>query len=215
MNADLSLYLITDAASAESAGRSVLETVTLAVAGGVTAVQVREKDADARDMLALVEAISRSVPDHVAVIVNDRVDVYLAARRRSAAVAGIHVGQRDLPVADVRALIGAEALLGLTAATDPELRGAASSAARVDYVGIGVVRATSTKPDAPEALGVAGVLQRAAACPIPAVAIGGIVADDAPALRTGQLAGIAVASAIGAAADPAAAARDFLVGVHA
>lgn len=215
MTVDLSLYLVTDARAAAAAGRDVLETVRLAVAGGVTAVQVRAKDADARDVLELVTAIGHSVPDRVAVIVNDRVDVFLAARAQYPAVAGVHVGQRDLPVERVRELVGPDAIIGLTAATERELRDAASSPARVDYVGIGVVRATATKPDAPAPLGIAEIVRRAAGCALPAVAIGGIVAEDVRLLREGGLAGIAVASAIGAAPDPTQEARRFVVGAQA
>lgn len=215
MSVDLSLYLVTDARAAATAGRDVLETVRLAVAGGVTAVQVRSKDADARDFLALVTAIAHSVPDRVAVIVNDRVDVFLAARAQCSAVVGVHVGQRDLPVDRVRELVGPDAVIGLTAATELELQDAASSPARVDYVGIGVVRATATKPDAPAPLGIAEIIRRAARCALPAVAIGGIVAEDARPLREGGLAGIAVASAIGGAPDPTRAARRFVVGAQA
>ncbi len=211
MNADLSLYLVTDAGAAMSAGRTVLETVRLAVAGGVTAVQVRDKHADARALLELVVAVGRSVPPEVAVIVNDRVDVYLAARREWPAIAGVHVGQGDLPVEHVRALVGPDAVVGITASSEDELRVAASSPARVDYVGIGVVRATATKPDAPTPLGVDGIVQRAAGCPIPAVAIGGITVADVAALRAGGVAGIAVASAIAGSADPTEAAARLLM----
>lgn len=205
MIADLSLYLITDAAAAERAGRTVLETVGLAVAGGVTAVQVRDKRGDARAMLELAVAIGDLVPAGVSVLVNDRVDVFLAARRLSPAVVGVHIGQRDLPVEHVRALAGPDAVLGLSASTEAELGLAAASAA-VDYVGIGAVRATATKPDAPLPLGIDGVVRLSGLTPLPAVAIGGIGIGDAAPLRAGGLAGIAVAAAIGAAADPSAAA---------
>ncbi|MDQ1128350.1 thiamine phosphate synthase [Microbacterium sp. SORGH_AS_0888] len=210
MTIDLSLYLITDERAAASAGRGVLDTVRLAVAGGVTAVQVRAKDASARDLLALVHAVASAVPERVAVIVNDRVDVFLAARANRAAVAGVHVGQRDIPVDHVRRLVGPDAVVGLTAATPEELQDAAASPARVDYVGIGTVRETTTKLDAPAPLGIEGVIRRAATCPLPAVAIGGIVASDVAVLRAGGLAGVAVASAVGAAPDPTAAARLFV-----
>nr|WP_235735906.1 thiamine phosphate synthase [Nocardioides alcanivorans] len=98
----LSLYLVTDAAQAAAAGRGLVETVIAAVNGGMTTVQVREKDAGARDVLHLVEALSTQLPAQVPLLVNDRVDLYLAARARGLRVSGIHVGQRDLPVDEVR-----------------------------------------------------------------------------------------------------------------
>ncbi|NYF10558.1 thiamine-phosphate pyrophosphorylase [Leifsonia sp. AK011] len=206
---NLSLYLVTDTDAAARAGRTVLETVALAVDGGVTAVQVRDKRADARSLLALVTAVGRTVPPGVSVIVNDRVDVYLAAKRESSQVAGVHLGQSDLPAERVREIVGPHAVIGVTASSDEQIRAAAVSRGRVDYVGLGVVRETSTKTDAPPALGVDGIVRRASRCPLPAVAIGGIVLDDVAALRAGGLAGVAVASAIGGARDPEAAARDF------
>ncbi|WP_454158541.1 thiamine phosphate synthase [Microbacterium lacticum] len=209
MRTDLSLYLVTDPGAAASAGRTVLDTVALAVASGVTAVQVRYKHADARSLLALAVAIGHSVPRGVSVIVNDRVDVFLAARRECPTLAGVHVGQGDLPPEHVRALVGSDAVIGVTASTHDHLQSAAASPARVDYVGIGVVRATATKPDATAPLGVDGILRLAASCPLPAVAIGGITTADVPALRRGGLAGIAVASAIGGATDPGDSARRF------
>lgn len=209
MRADLSLCLVTDAAASAKAGRTVVETVRRAVDGGVTAVQVRDKNSDTRALLELVREVARAVPRDVAVLVNDRVDVFLAARRDLPGLAGVHVGQSDLPVEHVRALVGDEAIVGLSASTLPQLREAAASSAAIDYVGIGAVHPTATKADAPPALGIDGVAQRAAAIPLPAVAIGGIVPGDAAALRAVGLAGIAVASAIGGAEDPAEAARLF------
>ena len=204
---DLSLYLVTDARQASERGRDVVETVVEAVAGGVSAVQVREKDAAARHVLHLVVALAERLPSRVALFVNDRTDVFLAARSLGAAVAGVQVGQDDLPVADVRRLVGPEARIGLSVATRAQLSAAASSPARVDYVGIGTVRPTRSKPDAPPALGVEGVVRLAASSALPAVAIGGVTADDLPQLRVGGLAGAAVASSVCAAPDPRAAAR--------
>lgn len=206
---DLSVYLVTDADAAGRAGRDLVATVHAAAAGGITAVQVRDKRASARELLELTLALARVVPPHVALLVNDRVDVFCAARRRVPSLAGVHVGQSDLPLVDVRALVGADAVVGVTASTDAHLMAAAASAARVDYVGIGTVRATATKPDAPAPLGIDGVVRQAASVGVPAVAIGGIRLDDVAPLRAGGLAGVAVASAICAAADPAATAQAF------
>lgn len=212
MTLDLSVYLVTDSAQALRHGRTILDVVTAAVAGGVTAVQVRAKHAPARETLELLDALAERVPTAVGLLVNDRVDVLLAARARGVRVAGVHVGQSDLPVEDVRAMVGPEPVIGLTTSTASEVAAAASSPARVDYVGIGTVRETASKPDAPRPLGTAGVVELARGCPLPAVAIGGIEPDDLPALRTGGLAGAAVVSWVCAAPDPEAAAQQLARG---
>ncbi|WP_433340098.1 thiamine phosphate synthase [Streptomyces sp. CA-253872] len=209
MRPDLSVYLVTDTAQCAARGRTVAETVAAAVAGGVTAVQVREKDAGGRAFLEQVRAVAGVLPAHVTLLVNDRVDVYLAARAAGARVHGVHVGQSDLPVAAVRDLIGPDALLGLSAATPEEL--AAASAAPVDHVGVGALHATTTKADAPPALGVEGFARLLTPPGLPpAVAIGGVVPGDLPALRRAGAAGAAVVSGICAAADPEAAARAYV-----
>ena len=202
---DLSVYLVTDADQCRSRGRSVLRTAEEAVAGGVTCVQLRAKRADGGAFLDEVLAVAWAIGGRVPVIVNDRIDVFLAARRLSAAVAGVHVGQADLPAVLVRRLIGDDAFLGLSAATPDELRLADEQGA-CDHVGIGTIRDTPTKPDAPAGLGLDGAARLAALTDLPAVAIGGVTVADAPALRAGGLNGIAVVSAICAAEDPRAAA---------
>ncbi|MGJ9422570.1 bifunctional hydroxymethylpyrimidine kinase/phosphomethylpyrimidine kinase [Aeromicrobium sp. CF3.5] len=206
---DLSIYLVTDAAQVERGGRDLVDVVVEAVAGGVTAVQVREKHADVHDVVRLVEALSRRLPAHVALFVNDRVDVFLAARARGARVTGVHVGQQDLPVEEVRALVGPDAVIGLTANTPEDLAAAETSPAGVGYVGIGIVRQTGSKFDAPPTLGVKGVAALARSCALPAVAIGGIVPDDLRALRSGGLAGAAVVSWVCASPDPRTAAAEL------
>jgi thiamine-phosphate diphosphorylase len=175
------------------------------VAGGATAVQVREKQADAGVFLDTVLKVAAVLPESVALFVNDRVDVFLAARHAGARVTGVHVGQQDLPVAAVRELVGPEALIGLTANTPAELFAAGREVARVDYVGIGSVHATASKADAAPALGVAGFATLAGSTFLPAVAIGGITAADISGLRAAGAAGVAVISAICGAADPRAA----------
>lgn len=206
MSADLSLYLVTDAAIAAGAGHDLVEVVRRSTVNGVTAVQVREKEAPARRFLETVVRIAEVIPAGVALLINDRVDVFLAARDAGAPVSGVHVGQSDLPARAVRALIGPDAVLGLSAAT-PEQLAAASASGVVDYVGIGALRATATKRDAPPPLGQDGFARLAAQTHLPAVAIGGIGERDLPGLRRAGAAGVAVVSAICAAADPGAAAR--------
>jgi len=210
MSADLSLYLVTDSAQCRARGRTVADTVARAVAGGVTAVQIREKAATPEEFLAVVTSVARVLPPDIALIVNDRVDVYLAARARGVHVSGVHVGQSDQPVGEVRAAIGPDALIGLSAATDDQLRAAAADPAGVDHIGIGPLHATTTKPDASGELGIDEFGRLAALVDLPAVAIGGITADDLPLLRACGAAGAAVVSAICASDDPESAARRLL-----
>ncbi len=209
MTVDLSIYLVTDSVQAQRCGRSMVQTVQEAIAGGVTTVQVREKHAEAHDVLRLVEALADRIPAHVSLLINDRIDVFQVARARGLRVDGVHVGQRDLPVEEVRALIGPHAVIGLTAGTAAELAAAQASPARVDYVGIGAVRETNSKSDAPAAIGVAAVARLADGCSLPAVAIGGIVPPDLAPLRSAGLAGAAVMSWVCASRDPRRAATEL------
>ncbi|MFI8184224.1 thiamine phosphate synthase [Actinacidiphila glaucinigra] len=206
---DLSVYLVTDAVQCKARGRSVAETVAQAVAGGVTAVQIREKHTDGGDFLRTVTEVAAVLPEHVALIVNDRVDVFLAARAAGIRVSGVHVGQSDLPPTAVRELIGPHAVLGLSAATPEELRVAAQDPAGVHHVGIGALHATRTKADAPPSLGHDGFARLARLSELPAVAIGGVNPADLPRLREAGAAGAAVVSGICAAEDPSVAARAY------
>ncbi|GAA2346434.1 thiamine phosphate synthase [Dactylosporangium salmoneum] len=204
MSLDLSLYLVTDSRLAARCGHDLADLVLAAAESGVTAVQVREKDAPSRAFLDAVLRLAEVLPEHVTLIVNDRIDVFLAARSTGARVSGVHVGQLDLPVVAVRGMIGADAILGLSASTEEQLRSAESSPAHVDYVGIGALHSTPTKPDAPPPLGHGGFARLAAATSLPAVAIGGVKHADLPQLRAAGAAGAAIVSAICAAADPGA-----------
>ena len=205
---DPGVLLVTDAAACGE--RGVVETVRAAVESGVTAVQVREKYADAADALAIVLEVAAVCEGRAAVLVNDRVDVFLAARESGATVAGVHVGQRDLPASVVRALVGPEAVIGLSADTEQHLAAVRDlPPGTVTYLGVGVLRSTVTKPDHPSPLGIEGFAGFCAASPLPCVAIGGVRADDvAPVLGAGG-AGVAVASAICAAPDARLAALEF------
>lgn len=204
---DLSVYLVTDSGQARRRGRDVVDVVAAAVRGGVTAVQVREKHAPTRDVVELLGRVAEVVPPGVALVVNDRVDAFLAARRAGVAVDGVHLGQADLPVTALRRLVGGSALVGVSARTRAEL--AAADAVGADYVGIGPVRTTTTKRDAPGGMGVAAFAELAGASRSPAVGIGGLTAGDVPALRRAGAAGVAVVSAICLADDPCRAAAEL------
>jgi thiamine-phosphate pyrophosphorylase len=203
---DLTLYLVTD--TVLSRPRPVADVVRAAVAGGVTAVQVRDKLASRRDLLALTRAVRAALVDRpdVPVLVNDAVDVALLA-----GADGVHVGQDDLPAAEVRTLLGPDRLLGLTVESAADLDAAVRlPGGTVDVVGIGPVWATPTKPDAGPGLGpdrVRELTARAHAGGLRAVAIGGIDASRAATVAATGVDGICVVSDICTAADPAAAAR--------
>ncbi|SNS59216.1 thiamine-phosphate diphosphorylase [Geodermatophilus pulveris] len=203
---DPSLYLVTDTALCRP--RPVADVVRAAVAGGVTTVQVRDKTASRRELLALTRAVQAALADRpdVALWVNDAVDVALLA-----GADGVHLGQDDLPPAEVRALLGPGRLLGFSVSSAAELDVArALPAGTVDLVGIGPVWSTPTKPDAGAALGPDGVgalADTACAGGFTTVAIGGIDADRAGEVAATGVDGVCVVSAICAAADPEEAAR--------
>ena len=209
MIADLSLYLVTDADLCGE--RGVVETVRQAVDGGVRIVQLRDKHAtDAETTDQLVE-LSRVIDGRALLVVNDRLDAAIAARAAGARVDGVHLGQGDTSVLRARAELGPDALIGLTANTAEHLEAArALPDGTVDYLGVGVIRPTSTKRDHPPALGIEGFRAFAESSPFPCVAIGGVGLHDVEALRRAGAAGVAVVSALCAADDPAASARSFL-----
>lgn len=204
MSIDLSLYLITDSAQAGGAQR-VPRVVAEAIAGGVTAVQVRDKridDAGFARLLLAVDEVAR--PAGVPVFVNDR--VHIAAEHGF----HVHVGQDDLPVSEARALLGPDLLVGLSVGSDAELD--AALADKPDVIGIGPVFPTSTKLDAGPALGPDGLgrlARRAAEHGIPAVGIGGITPHNIDDVRRTAVVGACVVSAIMAAPDPRAAAKEL------
>ncbi|MGY2065889.1 thiamine phosphate synthase [Blastococcus sp. SYSU DS0619] len=202
---DPTLYLVTD--TRLCLPRPVADVVRAAVAGGVTAVQVRDKHAARRELLALTRAVRDTLADRpdVPVIVNDAVDVALLA-----GADGVHVGQDDLPAAEVRLLIGRDRLLGLSVESAADLTAALRlPPGTVDLVGLSPVWATPTKPEAGPGLGLDSVRElatRARAGGLRTVAIGGIDAGRAAAVVATGVDGICVVSDICAAADPQAAA---------
>lgn len=196
------LCLVTDRALAR--GRPLVEVVMRAVMGGVTMVQLREKTATTRAFVEEARALKALLSDHgVPLIVNDRVDVALAI-----GADGVHVGQTDMPVAAVRALVGADALIGLSI-TDAE-QVARPDAADADYLGIGPLHPQRTKPDASTPLGLGGFAKLRRMSPKPVLAIGGVKAEDVAMLVEEGATGVAVVSAIMGAEDPEAAARAFI-----
>ncbi|QEO14907.1 bifunctional hydroxymethylpyrimidine kinase/phosphomethylpyrimidine kinase [Agromyces intestinalis] len=206
---DLSTYLVTDAALCGE--RGVTDVVAEAVAGGVRVVQLRDKQATTEELLDQVAELARVIGGRAALVVNDRLDVVVAARERGIRVDGVHLGQGDAAVLAARRALGPDAIVGLTANTPAHLEAVARlPRGTVDYLGVGVIRPTTTKPDHPPALGIDGFAAIAAATELPCVAIGGVGVADVTALRRAGAAGVAVVSAICAARDPRAAAAEFV-----
>ncbi|WP_336633727.1 MULTISPECIES: bifunctional hydroxymethylpyrimidine kinase/phosphomethylpyrimidine kinase [unclassified Microbacterium] len=206
---DLALYLVTDPALCGE--RGVAAVVDAAVSGGVRIVQLRDKDADDASIVEQLCALSEVIAGRALLVVDDRLDAVVEARRRGARVDGIHLGQSDASPLTARSLLGPDAIVGLTANTPAHLDAVrALPSGTVDYLGVGVIHPTSTKPDHPAPLGVAGFAAFAADSPLPCVAIGGIERADVAALRAGGAAGVAVVSALCAAPDPRVAARKLL-----
>jgi thiamine-phosphate pyrophosphorylase len=202
---NLSLMLVTDAAL--SAPRGLLATVLEAVAGGVTVVQLRDKQASDEELLATAVALKAALAGTgVALIVNDRPGI-----ARAAGLAGVHIGQDDGDPRAARALLGPDALIGLSVTRADEI--ATVDAAVVDYVGLGPVFATGSKLDAAPPLGLDGTRAIGARLPVPFVAIGGVDVTNAAAVMATGAAGIAVVSAIGAADDPRTAAQALSVAI--
>ncbi|MDG4793993.1 thiamine phosphate synthase [Micromonospora sp. WMMD1082] len=197
------LHLITDTRP----GRDPLAVLraALLVAAPELVVQVRVEDtATDRQAYDLTRRVlDLCAPYGVTCLVNDRLDVALAA-----GAAGGHVGADDLPVAAARRVLGPAAVLGATA-REP---GAAveAVAAGASYLGVGPCHATTTKDGLPPAIGVPGIRAVAEAVGVPVIAIGGVTAADVPALRAAGAYGVAVVGALSGAADPARAATELI-----
>jgi thiamine-phosphate pyrophosphorylase len=194
------LHVITDTRG----GRDALGTVSAAVRAGAQVIQVRVKECTDRVLYDFVcRVVDLCAPHAATCIVNDRVDIALAA-----GAAGTHVGADDLPIEAVRRVAGPRHLIGGTARD--ARRAAELVAAGADYLGVGPAYATSTKAGLPAPLGPAGVASVARAVRVPVVAIGGVRADRIPELLAAGARGVAVVSAISAADDAAAATRSLL-----
>jgi thiamine-phosphate pyrophosphorylase len=184
-------------------GRPLIEVARAAVAGGVEMVQLREKDLAGRPLLALarelVEAV-RSAGPRRRVIVNDRLDVALAAK-----AAGVHLPSDGLPIEGARRCSGGRFLIGRSVHSLAEARQAAKEGA--DYLFFGPVFATPSKTAYGPPQGTDALRKVVGTVEIPVWAIGGINPGTAGELRGIGIAGVAVISAIAAAPDPAEAAR--------
>lgn len=198
---DLQLCLVTDPLLCREFG--VVETVMEAVEGGVTSVQLRDKEASDEALIQLARDLLRVLkPMGIPLLINDRVEV-----ARAVAVQGIHVGREDMPVEEVRQWVGPEMWIGFSVESpeavlkvDPAL---------VNYAGVGPVFSTGTKPDHLPPVGVEGLRRLVASLPVPSIAIGGIGSQHGAELMKTGVEGVAVVSAICGQPNPREATRQL------
>ena len=199
---DLSLYLVLDPERCGSAAQMV-ETARLAAQNGASVVQLRAPGWKKRQWLeTAIELKEILAPLGVPLIINDQVDIALAVDAD-----GVHVGQDDLPPAVVRRLIGPQKWLGLSVSNADQL--AAVPPGLVDYLGIGPLYPTATKPDAAPATGLPAFAELVAAARLPVVVIGGIQLENCLLPLQAGAQGVAVVSAVCGQDDPAQCTRDL------
>ena len=204
MTIDLRLNAIVDPERA--GGRDLAELARLTALGGATLIQLRDKISDTRAMVETARAIKEALkPFEVPLVVNDRIDVALAA-----GADGVHVGQDDMAVEDARKILGRGAIIGLSVKTIDEAN--AAPVELIDYVGSGGVYVTTSKQQKSAPIGTAGLARviaalHARAPKLPVCGIAGIDAGNAAPVIAAGADGVAVISALSLAPDPAAAAR--------
>lgn len=192
------LCFVTDA----DAPRGIAEQALAAAQGGAGWVQLRHKTLSDRDFAALAQHLMAALPAGTQLVINDRVEIAAAL---SAPV--LHVGQGDGDPALIRARIGPDMILGLSVENAGQL---AAIPDGVDYLGVGPLRATASKPDHAPPIGLDGLATICAQTALPCLAIGGVGSGDLAAVKAAGGAGIAVVSAISRAVDMEAAARALL-----
>ncbi|MFC5523108.1 thiamine phosphate synthase [Polaromonas jejuensis] len=194
----LRLYLVTDRSLMR--GRPLAEVVAAAVQGGVSCVQLREKNLGTREFLAQALMLKKLLAPHrVPLVINDRIDIALACGAE-----GVHLGQGDLPVDAARKLLPPEVFIGWSVESMDDV--AQSAALPLDYLGVSPVFATPTKLDTKTVWGLEGLAVVRTATRLPLVAIGGIHAGNAREVLRSGADSLAVVSALCAAGDPHAAA---------
>ena len=200
-NMDTTLYFITDSTGFEK--EEFLRRVEAALRGGVTLVQLREKERTTREYLELAREVHALTQKYdVPLIIDDRLDVALAAETE-----GVHLGQSDLPVGIARKILGNDRIIGATAKTVEQATEACEQGA--DYLGVGAIYPTTTKGKT--ILTSTDMLREICeAVPIPVNAIGGLNKDRLEVLAGIPIAGVCVVSAIMKAADPKIAAEELM-----
>jgi thiamine-phosphate pyrophosphorylase len=200
-NIDYSLYLVTDRELAR--GRSTVEVVKAAVSGGVTCIQLREKDCSTLEFIEQARAIKNFLEEReVPLIINDRLDVALAV-----GADGVHLGQSDMPLEMARKIAGSSMLIGISAESVQDAVEAENGGA--DYLGVSPIYATPTKTDTAPPLGIQGLREIKNRVKIPLVGIGGLNNSNAAEVIRNGADGVAVVSAIVAAEDPETAAMNL------
>lgn len=197
----LKLYLVTDRPL--SLGRPLEEIVCEAAAGGVTMVQLREKECPTGEFVELARRLKSALaPLSIPLIINDRVDVALAVDAD-----GVHIGQSDMAYEDARRLLGPEKIIGLSVENFSDL--VRANSLDVDYVGISPVYGTPTKQDTAEPFGLEGLRKAVELSVHPTVAIGGMNASTIGEVMEAGTDGVAVVSAICSAPSPRVAAEEL------
>ncbi len=196
---DLSLYLVTDRDL--SLGRPLEFIVEEAVKGGVTMVQLREKNCTSKEFYELGIRLKKLLETYnIPLIINDRLDIALAIDAD-----GLHIGQSDLPWDVARQLLGKDKILGLSVETMEQVE--ESNHLDIDYIGISPVFATPTKTDTFKPFGLEGVKAVSSIVSHPSVAIGGVNLENAAQIMSHGANGVAVVSAISSAENPKLAAE--------
>lgn len=197
---DTSLYFITD--STGYSETEFLQRIEAALQGGVSFMQIREKERTTREYLALAKKVHALTLQYgVPLIVDDRLDVAMAVDAE-----GVHLGQSDMPVATARKLWGQEKIIGATAKTVEQAQEAYNQGA--DYLGVGAIYPTTTKVKT-VLTSVDTLRDICKAVPIPVNAIGGLNKENIDVLKGVPIAGICVVSAIMKAEDPKVAAEQL------
>lgn len=188
MEIDYSLYLVTDRGILN--GRNLKEAVEESIQGGVTLVQVREKDVSTREFYNIAKEV-KEVTDYynVPIIINDRLDIAQAIDAH-----GVHLGQSDMHISIARKILGKDKIIGISAGNIQEALEAEKYGA--DYLGLGAVYFTGSKKDIDEPIGLDGLKQITAKIKIPSVAIGGVGRDNYKEVIKTSVSGISVISAI-------------------
>ena len=197
----LGLYLVTDRPLA--LGRDLIWLVQEAVQGGVTLVQLREKDLDSRHFIELARRLHEVLaPLGVPLLINDRVDVALAA-----GADGVHLGQSDMAYEDARRILGNDKIIGIS--IENYEQAVEANGQDVDYIAVSPVYLTDTKTDTSAALGLEGVRRISSVSRHPCCGIGCMNRNTAADVIRAGADGIAVVSAIMSAPDPRAAAKEL------
>lgn len=201
------VYLVTDRAA--TGGRDIVDVVAAALRGGIRAVQLRERDASTREVVALGRALRERTRQYdAALLVNDRIDVALACDAD-----GVHLPGHSFTVAEARRVLGAQRMIGVSTHAPGEA--AAALAAGADFAVLGPIYETPSKQAYGAPLGIDAIAAAAAATSGPVLAIGGVDAERIAAVRRAGAAGAAVIRAVLAAPDPAVAAAELLRRWHA